>query len=565
MKNFFRFSFLSVFMLLGAFSGYAQHGGHADHQPVASHCAAPIVGWVPAELLSRPLPLRKGLGNFNDPVSTTSKEAQAFYNQGVAYLHGYVWIEAARSFHQALRHDSTLAMAHTGLSFAYSGLEDQAAAKQAASQAKALAGHASPRESARIEARLTQLAAIDSLMNPKLHQDYKQALDQALAAFGEDAELWLLRGNAEEPMARGRGQMGSAASVAFYEAALNRVPAHPAAHHYLTHSYENTTQFEKALLYGKLYADQAPNIPHAQHMYGHDLMKVGRIDEAIGYFSRTDSLENAYYAAEKMEPWLDWHHPHNMTLLAMCYQYQGQMQKAEALFKQVASLPPVLTDMAFYYKKDYPEFLLSNNRTPEALRMAESMRKASTAAERVMGCSFAGRAYLQLGQVDRAKTALGEAEGQMGEVQKALPTMPGMVFFVVQPYVDLLKAELAVRVPATHEEGLKQLRAFQKTARAATGPDGWIESLYRLEAIAALARQIGDLAFAEESAQLLAQHDRQYPGAHYAQASVEERKGNSAQAKRLYGEAAKGWAKADREFASKKQADKKSKLLAAVK
>lgn len=563
MRSFSRFFFLGLITGCCAFDGYAQHADHSNGQQAVSHCATPVVGWVPGELLTRPLPLRPGLGNYNDPVSTTSPEAQAFYNQGVAYLHGYVWIEAARSFHQALRHDSTLAMAHTGLSFAYSGLEDQAAARQAISKAKALSRRVSPRESARIGARLTQLAAIDSLMNPVLHEAYKKALDQALTIFGEDAELWLLRGNAEEPMARGRGQMGNTPSVPFYEAALKRAPAHPAAHHYLTHSYENMADFEKALYYGKLYAGQAPAIPHAQHMYGHDLMKVGRIDEAIGYFTKTDSLENAYYAAEKMDPWLDWHHPHNMTLLAMCYQYQGQMQKAEALFKQVANLTPMLPDLAFYYKKDYPEFLFSNGRTGEALRVAESMRKASTAAERVMGCSFAGRAYLQTGQLDQAKAALSEAEGQMDQVQKAWPAMPGMVAFVVQPYVDLLKAELALRVPATHGEGLKQLRTFQKTARAATSPDGWIESLYRLEAIAALARQTGDLTFAEESAKLLAQHDRQYPGAHYAQAAIEEKKGHAAQAKRLYAAAAKGWAKADGDFVARKQAERRSKFSSA--
>lgn len=257
MKTISHFSLLSLLLLLFAFSGNAQHG---------SHCATPVVGWVPNELLSRPVPLRTNLGNFHDPVSTTSKEAQAFYNQGIAYLHGYVWIEAARSFQQAIRHDSTLAMAYNGLSFAYSGLEDHAAAKQIMQKAKAMANHASPGESARIKVRLKQLAAIDSLMNPRLHQAYKQALDQALVSFGEDAELWLLRGNAEEPMARGRGQMGGAASIPFYEKALSRVSAHPAAHHYLTHSYENTANFDKALYYGKLYAEQAGAVPHAQHV-----------------------------------------------------------------------------------------------------------------------------------------------------------------------------------------------------------------------------------------------------------------------------------------------------------
>ena len=64
---------------------------------------------VPDELLNRPTPLRTGIGTAHDGVATKSKEAQAFYDQGLAYLHSYVWIEAARSFNQALRIDPALA------------------------------------------------------------------------------------------------------------------------------------------------------------------------------------------------------------------------------------------------------------------------------------------------------------------------------------------------------------------------------------------------------------------------------------------------------------------------
>ena len=63
--------------------------------------------------------------------ATKIAEAQRFYDQGLAYLHSFVWIEAARSFHQALRHDPNLALAHVGLSYAYIELNKPAQAKQA--------------------------------------------------------------------------------------------------------------------------------------------------------------------------------------------------------------------------------------------------------------------------------------------------------------------------------------------------------------------------------------------------------------------------------------------------
>src|SRR5213593_4522039 len=77
---------------------------------------------VPADLLQRPLPLRNGVGEAHDAVSTTVPQAQAFYDQGLAYLHSYVWLEAARSFHHALRLDPDLAAAQAMVALAYTEL-----------------------------------------------------------------------------------------------------------------------------------------------------------------------------------------------------------------------------------------------------------------------------------------------------------------------------------------------------------------------------------------------------------------------------------------------------------
>src|SRR5215469_275479 len=64
-----------------------------------SHSGAP----VPPEILERAIGLRAGTGSARQKVTTSSLRAQAFYDQGLAYLHSFVWVEAARSFHQSLR------------------------------------------------------------------------------------------------------------------------------------------------------------------------------------------------------------------------------------------------------------------------------------------------------------------------------------------------------------------------------------------------------------------------------------------------------------------------------
>jgi hypothetical protein len=133
----------------------------AEDDPSACCIVAPT--YVPANILQRSLPLRTGVDNSHEKVTTTSAEAQAFYDQGLNYLESYVWIEAARSFHEALRHDPKLVMAYIGLSRTHSGLDDSVGAKRFLKKAKELAGGASDWERRRIDIREKQLAAIDDL------------------------------------------------------------------------------------------------------------------------------------------------------------------------------------------------------------------------------------------------------------------------------------------------------------------------------------------------------------------------------------------------------------------
>ena len=82
------------------------------------------------------------------PRPRLPKDAQALYDQGLAYLHSFVWIEAARSFNAALRVDPKLALAHVGLSVAYVELSRDADARKAIDAAQALAAAASRSRSA---------------------------------------------------------------------------------------------------------------------------------------------------------------------------------------------------------------------------------------------------------------------------------------------------------------------------------------------------------------------------------------------------------------------------------
>ena len=83
--------------------------------------------------------------------------------------------------------------------------------------------------------------------------------------------------------------------MAFYREVLAIVPDHATAHHYLVHSYETIGRIDRALEHGDDYARLSPAIPHASHMWGHDLRRVGRVDEA----DETEGLEGVERALDR--------------------------------------------------------------------------------------------------------------------------------------------------------------------------------------------------------------------------------------------------------------------------
>jgi tetratricopeptide (TPR) repeat protein len=527
---------VAILLILFSNAVFAQHEDHSMHSSI---------GWVPAELLTRPVAVRSGIGVINDPVTTSSKDAQAFFNQGVAYLHSYVWVEASRSFHQALRYDPNLAMAYVGLSRAYSGLEDSKAAQEAALKAQQLSSRTSDRERKRIALRLEQLDAMSDPANAEKLASYRKEIDESLARFPDDLELWLLRGNAEESTAAGRGQRGGEATIQFYNHVLERQPDHFAAHHYLIHSCEGIGNIEQALKHGEAYARLAPAIPHAQHMYGHDLRRVGRIQEAIARFRKTDELETAYYASEKIKPEYDWHHVHNLGLLATSFQHQGQMKEAERLLKE-AFVIPRFTEYYETWGAEWPEFLLNRARNQEALQAARELTARSKfAAARSIGHVLAGTALLRMNRTSESQAELEAAKRELPSV--GVPGPLAVKQATIQTYIDTLEGEMLLR-QGKQDEGTALLKEVQANVRSIPGPDAWIQGLFKLQSIARLAREVGNWELAQYTATQMMEHDSAYGGSLFELALVDEYQANQSNALMNFKKAQEFWKNGDNDL-----------------
>jgi tetratricopeptide (TPR) repeat protein len=498
---------------------------HARHQ----------IPSVPRDVLERPVPRRSGIGEAHDAVSTRFAEAQAFYDQGLAYLHDYVWIEAARSFNQALRIDPKLAIACVGLSYAYTELNAPAVAERAFEQARALEGGASIHDRSHIAVRAAQIAAEDARRDPARLTAYRKAIDEALTANPQDVELWLLRGVAESPDPADRGQGSTAGSVRFYERALKLAPNHFAAHHYLTHAYENTNQIDKALEQGAAFAALAPEIPHARHMHGHALRRVGRTDEAIAEFLAADRLEHDYFRTEKLAPEYDWHYQHNLDLLAASYQYLGQMKQAEVRLKASFDLPTALL-VQEVNKREWPVFLLARGRIDESLAAAGTLAQHPSPVVSAIGHVEAGEALLTAG---RFAQAADESNAALAALRRATEGQ-----HLVATALKQLQGEFFLRT-GQGEKGRTMLDQVAREVRALPGPDNWSEALFTLEAIARAARDVGDWEFARALARQLFEHDPSYAGTHYALALVAQHDGDAVGARAEFALARRYWRTAD--------------------
>jgi protein-disulfide isomerase/Tfp pilus assembly protein PilF len=517
-------------LIAWAAPAFAQHEGHSGNDSI---------GWVPPEILQRPLQLRRDIGNLHEKVTTSSAEAQAFYDQGLNYFSSYVWIEAARSFQQALRLDPSLAAAYLGLCDVYVQFQDVHAARAALEKAQSLSGQITEGERQKIEIRARQVDFLEDKQNLDKFVAYRKAIYDALMANPLDPGLWILRGFADEGPGAGHGQTGDLDSIAFYQTALVVSPDNSAAHHYLAHSYENIGRTEEALYHSEAYLRVSSSIPHAHHMRGHELRRAGRIEDAIEEFRAANDLENAYYRVEKIPAEYDWHRPHNLSLLAMCHQMLGQIKVAEQLLKEAFSLP-AHSDLGEFGRKQWPEFLLARGRAQEAFEQANILAENPSMMARFAGHTLKGRALLAMNRID-------EAEQEMALARDALILIPAADADRLRPYSETLRAEILLSQKKS-VEGVALMRQIEEQFRASPGPDARSQALIQLDSIARRARETEEWALAELTAQAMIEQDPSYAGGYYAKGLVAEHEGNSLAAMQQFSIAESLWSEADKQL-----------------
>jgi tetratricopeptide (TPR) repeat protein len=324
----------------------------AAQQPKgADNCAPPPSALAP----TLPAKIMDGMGTVHLPITTSSAEAQRFFDQGVAQMHSFWAREAERSFLQAAALDPTAPMPHWGIAMVAAGdwrprfqIDTQEAffGKQVApAMSRARAAAIKAVELSQAPGKATDLekmyiAAIAARRNPEA-KDPEEAFVKSLRALlaahpGEveaelDLALMIMRGFTQpekKPVAP-----GSMEAVAILRALLPRVPEHPGVHHYIIHAFEGSSFAKDAWPSCEKYVQLVPNIPHALHMPGHIYSQTGRWSDAAASFAAAAVNERMRMAQDKL--YGNGHHGHNVHYLAMAYSFEGRYDDAIAAAKEL--------------------------------------------------------------------------------------------------------------------------------------------------------------------------------------------------------------------------------------
>ena len=266
----------------------AQHSEHSA--PANASDPGPLPKYV-----ADPIPLyTAGLGPFHRQISSSNKEAQAFFDQGFQMMFAFAKLDGVRSFREAWKRDPECAICYWGEAWAWgSYLNGPMSAEQspfayaAAKKALALRSKATPHEQAFIDAiQVRYVKDFDAKKRVEQDKAYAEAMQKVADRFPDDLDARTLYADALFLLEPRRGTRDvNAPSIkrlhAELESVLNRNPQHPGACHLYVHATESTVRPDKAEACATFLGKTIPGASHINHMPSHTFNEVGRWGDSV--------------------------------------------------------------------------------------------------------------------------------------------------------------------------------------------------------------------------------------------------------------------------------------------
>lgn len=331
-------------LVVGAILGLGTYSCEQPTAPVHHEISGPpqtVAAW------STGAQLFDGLGDFHRKVTTSSPDAQQYFDQGMRYLWAFNHDESTRSFAKAVQLDPACAMCYWGVALTVGPnynvpfmAEPRAKAAWEAVQLAQKAGQrTTPVERALVDAvskRYNGAQPLDPTNEAPVLNAYAGAMRSVAKQFPEDLDVQTLYAEAMMNLkpwklwtSDGSPAPGTEDIIATLESVLNQDPNHPGANHYYIHVMEASPHPEKALLCAQRLKGMMPAAGHLQHMPAHIMQRVGRYEDAAEANREGAAADAAYYARAKPLDYYTMYTGHNYQFLAFSTAMEGR--KAETL------------------------------------------------------------------------------------------------------------------------------------------------------------------------------------------------------------------------------------------
>ena len=301
-------------------------------------------------------PFYDGLGSYSRKVTTNSAEAQRYFDQGFAFLHGFNHRAAIRAFQQAAEIDPECAMAHWGAALACGPHINSIAVPPPAAElawkelglAQKTSGNASPVERALIGALAKRYANPQPEDRSGLDRAYADAMREVWKKYPKDPDVGALFAEAmmnlrpwDQWTPDGKPQPGTDEIIATLDAVLKLNPNHPLANHLYIHAVEASPNPERAMAAADRLRTLQPGLAHNVHMPSHIDIRTGQWLKAVDTNAKAVEADQRYRKIfGPSKGFLNVYIAHNRHMLAYAAMMTGQRDLAmKHIRAMVAEMP----------------------------------------------------------------------------------------------------------------------------------------------------------------------------------------------------------------------------------
>lgn len=302
-------------------------------------------------------PLFEGMGDFHREISTSSADAQKYFDQGMVLAFGFNQAESIRSFKAAQKLDPECAMCFWGEAMATGpninvtskgkavmSDADRVSAFAAINKAIELKDTATPAEQALIMAMAARYNGDPSTPREPLDVAYAEAMGDYVRDHPDDydaeamyAEAWMNTLPWDYWSADGAPKPETVKVISALEDIIANAPQHPLALHLYIHAVEASADPGRAEDEADRLAGLVPGSGHLVHMPAHIYWRVGRYDDAAKANVTAAKVDEDYIAqcnAQGFYPAL--YYPHNIHFLWAAASMSGQQDMAIEAGQKVA-------------------------------------------------------------------------------------------------------------------------------------------------------------------------------------------------------------------------------------